>query len=351
MVTHLTLAAEPRYFKSSSVQSRLLGLGLRHTVRPILGMWARLPFDFYPPNVVDHVARLLPVPEGTSWRSVDLGPCSSEWLMAKDVRDVNGGNPGAVLYFHGGAFLTCGLNTHRNLVSRISYASGQPVLNVGYRQMPLEPITESVADGVVAFRWLLDQGYRPEDITIAGDSAGGYLAFSVARAVLDAGWGRPAGVVAISPLLDVDSTRKRNHPNANRCEVFPLNALERFTQVALRTEDRRGISGERVCPVDMPVADMPPSIIQIGSREILMPDAELMANRLVAAGIPCDLQVWEDQVHVFQAAAAWVPEARQAIDEIALFVQSLANGSIAAPAASRKAKKKVARPRVRVASQ
>ena len=143
---------------------------------------------------------------------------------------MHGGNPGAILYFHGGAFLTCGLNTHRNLVSRISYAAGQPVLNVGYRQMPLEPITESVADGVVAFRWLLDQGYRPENITIAGDSAGGYLAFSVARAVIDAGWGRPAGVVAISPLLDVDSTGKRNHRNADRCETFPLNALERFTR-------------------------------------------------------------------------------------------------------------------------
>jgi acetyl esterase/lipase len=349
MVTHLTLAAEPRYFKASSVQSRLLGIGLRHTVRPILGLWARLPFDLFPPNVVDHAARLLPVHEGTSWRTVDLGPCSSEWLQAKDVRDLHGGNHRAILYFHGGAFLTCGLNTHRRLVSGISYAAGQPVLNVGYRQMPAEPITESVADGVVAFRWLLDQGYRPEHITIAGDSAGGYLAFSVARAVLDAGWGRPAGVVAISPLLDVDSTRKRNHRNADRCDLFPLNALERFTELTLRMDTRRGISGQRVCPVNMPLADMPPALIQLGSHEILMPDAELMANRLVAAGIPCDLQIWQRQVHVFQAAAGWVPEARQAIDEIALFIQSVADGSIEAPAA--KAPRKAARPRVRAASR
>jgi acetyl esterase/lipase len=154
--------------------------------------------------------------------------------------------------------------------------------------------------------------------------------------------------VAISPLLDVNSTRKRNHPNAHRCETFPLNALERFTELTLRADDRRGISGQRVCPVDMPLSDMPPSVIQIGSREILMADAELMANRLAAAGIPCDLQVWENQVHVFQVAAAWLPEARRAIDEIALFVQSLADGSIEAPVAARPAKT-VARPRVRAA--
>lgn len=331
MSPRLTLAVEPRYFRGQSLPSKVLGTTLRHTVRPVLGAWSRLPFDVFPPNLIDHVARLLPVPEGTSWRTIDLGPCGAEMVRAPGVSDLHGGNDRVVLYFHGGAFLTCGLNTHRRLVARISGASGQPVLNVGYRQMPYEPIAESVADGVASFAWLVEQGYTAENITIAGDSAGGYLAFSVARAVIDAGHGRPAGVVAISPLLDVDATAKRAHRNASRCQVFPIEALERFTDVALRMDTRRGISGRRVCPVNMPVADLPPALIQIGSREILMADAEVMANRLVSAGVPCELQVWERQVHVFQAAASWVPEARAAIEEIGVFMDALA----AAPAASR----------------
>ncbi|MCW2801204.1 MAG: esterase [Aeromicrobium sp.] len=340
MATHLNLAAEPRYFRGASVQSRLLGFGLRHTVRPVLGLWARLPFDVFPPNFVDHLARLLPVHEGTMWRSVELVSCKSEWLQAKGVADINGDNPSAILYFHGGAFLTCGLNTHRRLVSRISYASEQPVLNVGYRQMPYEPITESVADGVAGFRWLLDQGYLPENITIAGDSAGGYLAFSVARAVMDKGWGRPAGVVAISPLLDFDPSGKLNHRNANRCQTFPMNAVAKLSDVSLRMDTTRGIQGTRVCPVNMPLADMPPALIHIGSREVLMADAELMANRLVSAGVPCELQVWDRQVHVFQAAAGWVPEARFAIEEIGTFVRGLADqeAQVAAPRRARRTK-------------
>lgn len=324
MGTRLTVATEPRVFRGASTQSKLLGLGLRHTVRPLLGLWAHLPFDVFPPNLLEHAARLLPVHEGTSWRHVQLDGCPAEWLRAKGVDDIHDGNRQAILYFHGGAFLTCGLNTHRRLVSRISYASEQPVLNVGYRQMPYEPIAESVADGVVGFQWLLDQGYRPEDITIAGDSAGGYLAFSVARAVMDADLGRPAGVVALSPLLDVDSSHKAAHRNADRCQTFPLKALERFTEVSLRMDTRRGINGQRVCPVNMKVDDLPPTLIQIGSREILLADAELMANRLVQAGVPCDLQVWDRQVHVFQAAASWVPESRAAIEEIGEFVRDLA---------------------------
>lgn len=322
-MAHLTLAAEPQYFWGSSLQSKALGLALRHTVRPMLALWAHLPVEIIPPNLVEHAAKLLPLPAGTSWHRIDLASSKSEWLQAKDVADLKGGNDQAILYFHGGAFLTCGLNTHRRLVSRISFAAGQPVLNVGYRQMPYEPITESVADGVDGFRWLLEQGYLPGNITIAGDSAGGYLAFSVARAVIDRGWGQPAGVVAMSPLLEFDSAGRTAHRNSHRCQVFPLHAVAKLSAMSLRMDDRRGIAGQRVDPVNMPLTDMPPTMIHVGSREVLMADAELMANRLVSAGVPCDLQVWDRQVHVFQAAASWVPEARTAIDEIGSFVRQL----------------------------
>jgi acetyl esterase/lipase len=196
--------------------------------------------------------------------------------------------------------------------------------------MPYEPINESVADGVDGFRWLLDQGYLAENITIAGDSAGGYLAFSVARAVIDKGWGRPSGVVALSPLLDFDPTGKKAHRNANRCQTFPVHAVAKLGDVTLRLDTRRGITAKRVDPVNMPLADMPPALIHVGSREVLMADAELMANRLVSAGVPCDLQVWEKQVHVFQAAASWVPEARLAIEEIGTFVRGLAEREVPA---------------------
>lgn len=323
-MAHLSVAAQPQYFRGASLQSKALGFGLRRGVRPMLGLWAHLPIEVIPPNVVEHAARLLPVHPGTMWRMVDHEPARSEWLQAKGVADIFGGNEHAILYFHGGAFLTCGVNTHRRLVSRISYATGQPVLSVDYRQMPIGTIAEGIEDGLDGFAWLLAQGYRAENITIAGDSAGGYLAFSVARAVIDRGWGRPAGIVAISPLLDFSPTGKAAHRNANRCQAFPAHAVTRLAYLIDRLEQRRGVAGQRVDPVDMHLDDLPPVLIHVGSREFLMADAELMANRLVAAGVPCDLHVWEKQVHVFHAAASWVPEARLAIGEIGTFVRALA---------------------------
>lgn len=322
MTTRLMVAVEPRFFRSSSVQSRLLATALRRTVRPTLALWSHLPFDLYPPNLIDLAAKALPVPDGTHVRRIGVGAAEAEWVTGTDVEEPNAlAGDSVILYLHGGAFITCGLNTHRRLVARISSASGQAVLNLGYRQMPAVSITETVNDGVEAFRWLLDQGFRADRITVAGDSAGGYLAFAIARAVIDAGWGSPAGVVAISPLLDLESTTKRAHRNAHRCDVFPLSALERFSTVAMRRERRDG-TPDRPCPVHMPVDGLPPALIQIGSREILMADAEIMANRLVAAGVPCEFQVWNRQVHVFQAAG-WVPEADRAVTEMALFIRSL----------------------------
>jgi acetyl esterase/lipase len=79
----------------------------------------------------------------------------------------------------------------------------------------------------------------------------------------------------------------------------------------------------------MNVDGLPPALIQIGSREILMPDAEIMANRLVAADIPCEFQVWNRQVHVFQAAAGWLPEAARAVAEIAHFVHAVQHDRLA----------------------
>ncbi len=323
MTTRLTVAVEPRYFRSSSIQSRVLATALRHTIKPILGVWSHLPFDLYPPNLVDHAARLLPTPQGTHWRRVSVGAAVGEWVTGEGVEEANpAAGDGVILYLHGGAFITCGLNTHRGLVSRISSASGQPVLNLAYRQMPDVSITHAINDGIDAFRWLMDQGYTADRITVAGDSAGGYMAFGIARAVIDAGWGQPAAVVASSPLLDLKSDAKRAHRNADRCDLFPLSALERFSKVAMRRERRDG-QPDRPCPVDMDVDGLPPALIQIGSREILMPDAEIMANRLVAGGIPCEFQVWSRQVHVFQAAAGWLPEAARAVNEVAHFIRTV----------------------------
>lgn len=320
MTLRLSVATKPRFFAGASLRSQLLGFTVRRTVRPLIGLWTHLPFMYWPPNMIDLAASVLPVPSGTRWESVQLADCRAEWIRAKGVQGKR-----VVLYMHGGAFMSCGMNTHRRMAARISAAADAAVFSIDYRMMPRDPIASSVIDGVHGYQWLLDNGYKGDQVTIAGDSAGGYLAFAVARAAIDEGLEGPAGVVALSPLLDFDSRGKLSHPNANRCQTFPSHAFTRLHSVADEIDGRHMVDGipiPRVAPVDMELSDLPPTLIQVGSREILLADAELMAHRLVAAGVPCDLQIWDRQVHVFQAAAAWIPEGRRAIAEIADFIRA-----------------------------
>jgi acetyl esterase/lipase len=161
-------------------------------------------------------------------------------------------------------------------------------------------------------------------VLIMGDSAGGYLTFQIALAAEAAGLPMPAGLVAMSPLIDFDGTAKIEAGSAATCAVFPLNCFDGLARVVMRAARR---AGEAHALPDSPSAaalhGLPPSLIQASTAEMVHPDAESMAAALTAAGVDCELQVWDHQVHVFQAAAGFLPEADQALDEIADFVDEV----------------------------
>jgi acetyl esterase/lipase len=302
-----------------SLGSRALATYLQLTVRPFLSVWARAPKLPWPMGLVDYAGMLVPPLKGTQVNKIMLADCEAEWIRAEGVS-----NHRVVLYLHGGAFVCCGLNTHRRLTSRVSQAVDGPVLSVDYRMMPRNPIAHAVEDGVDGYRYLLDSGYRPDQIIIAGESAGGYLAFMVALMLRDLDMPTPAGIVTMSPLTDMDPTRKLEHENSSRCAVFPAHAVPALTVLADRVEARIVVEGERgprVSPVDADLVGLPPVLIQAGSTEMVLADAELMADRLDQAGVDCELQVWEDQVHVFQAAD-FLPEAHRALRKLGTFAKA-----------------------------
>ena len=138
--------------------------------------------------------------------------------------------------------------------------------------------------------------------------------------------GTPAGVVAVSPLTDADPAGKLGHRNARRCSMLTCGALSVFARYLRRAQlqERRGhSSGQVVSPVDADLSSFPPVSIHASSDELLFPDAELMAQRLDAAGIRCDLHLWEGQIHAFPVAADVLPEGRRAIRYIGDFVKEV----------------------------
>src|ERR1700753_3847742 len=106
-----------------SLRARVVYAAARLMLRPLLTYWPLNPLGMVPLPLVDGIADLLPNPHGTEFERVEFPRFRGEWARAEGVEQ-----DGAVLYFHGGAFIACGLATHRHEVAKISESSGLPVL-------------------------------------------------------------------------------------------------------------------------------------------------------------------------------------------------------------------------------
>ncbi|MCE5291464.1 MAG: alpha/beta hydrolase [Nocardiaceae bacterium] len=294
-------------FVGESPQLRMVDCALRLTVKTFLRLWALTASFPWPAHIVDHAGRILTRAEGVSETRVGLPGCTAT-LYTPETTD----SDRCVLYLHGGAFLVGGRHLHRNMIGRIAERMSAPVLAVNYRKLPRHTISDAVEDCVAGYLYLLEQGIPADRITVMGDSAGGYLSLVLGSVLRDNGLPQPGAIVAMSPLTDVDHSAKLAAPT--NCALFPSSAAIAFTKLMSR---RAG--GQLVSPVLANLTEFPPTLLHVGRREYLYPDALLMAKRLRSAGRTCHLHTWDTAVHIFQAAAH-TPEAVHAIDDIVDFV-------------------------------
>jgi acetyl esterase/lipase len=174
------------------------------------------------------------------------------------------GSRRVVLYIHGGGFLTCGANTHDRLVTKLSEYADTPVLVMNYRMMPKHSIGESIDDCYDGYRWLRGGGYGPEQIVLAGDSAGGYLSIALAQRLLNEGE-ELAAIVCMSPLMQISKAPKQAHPNIRSDAMFCAKAFDAFVELIAKAAARRrtmdGRPEEIYEPLDHIEAGLPPTLI------------------------------------------------------------------------------------------
>ena len=160
-------AIERRIHHRHSPQSIAVSWASRLIVKNAVRAWTMQPNLHWPLEYVDGLAGLFPrVRSSAQIEPVRLEHCTAEWVRAPGASFRR-----AILYLHGGAFLTCGLNTHRSLVTRLSRAADAGVLTVGYRKLPSHRIADAIDDAMSGLRWLQQRGYDADQIVVAGDSA------------------------------------------------------------------------------------------------------------------------------------------------------------------------------------
>jgi len=261
----------------------------------------------------EQVTSFFPVPADVRCEPVDAGGVPAEWIMTPQATAER-----VVFYLHGGGYTTGSVNTHRELISRLSRAAGARVLAIDYRLGPEHPFPAAVEDATTAYRWLLGNGVEPTRIIIAGDSAGGGLTVATLVALRDAGGPLPAAGVCLSPWVDLEGI---GESMTTKAEADPM--VQRGHLLAMAKAYLGGANPRTplAAPLYADLTGLPPLLIQVGTAETLLDDSTRLAERARSAGVGVVLEPWEDMIHVWHFFASMLPEGQQALDRVGEFIR------------------------------
>lgn len=261
----------------------------------------------------ERVMDQLPVPQPIDCRRVNAGGVPAEWIAAPESDAAR-----ATLYLHGGGYIIGSVRTHRGLMAGLSAAAGAPVLGLEYRLAPEHPFPAAVEDAVAAYHWLLQQGYAPERLAIAGDSAGGGLAVAAGVVARYLGLPLPAAIVCFSPWTDFEGLGDSMTAKAAVDPLVGRDNLEVFGGLYLNGRDRRA---PLAAPLYADLRGLPPMLVQVGECETLLDDSTRLAAAAQSAGVAVELDIWPDMIHVWQLFAPVLPEGRQALEQAGEFIR------------------------------
>lgn len=230
---------------------------------------------------------------GLVWEPFTLAGMDAAWMrLSREHRRRR-----VILYCHGGGYTSGGLGFSKVLASKLTRATGMDTLAFDYRLAPEHPYPAAVEDALTAWGHLESLGIAPGDIVLAGDSAGGNLAMVLCLKLREAGRGLPGALLLMSPWTDMTASGESLR---GRAGIDPVLTPEYMYAVREAYAGGLDPSDCLLSPLFADFAGFPPALIQVGTHEILYSDAERLAERMLAAGADCRLEVWENMWHDFQ---------------------------------------------------
>lgn len=300
-----------------SLRSRCIIWLMRRFLRPWLSRVIRGSDDRIARTQLWFAARVCEDTSGLPLDYTALGRVPGHFLG--DVRDTG---KAAILYLHGGAFILPAVpEEHVRFVGRLCRELDAVGFLPDYRLAPFHKFPAALDDCERAYRALLDLGFAPERILLAGESAGGNLLFGVLQRIRRNGWGMPSCAVAISPATEIG--RIHAPPSralkARRDPILPIAVLQRINAMYAGDWDA---SDPELSPLYADCKGFPPLYFIASDGEVLLDDTVLMARRARAAGVAVKLDVWPLLPHAFPLMESFLPEARGARADIAAFMRA-----------------------------
>lgn len=228
---------------------------------------------------------------------VAFTPCSLGGVPAEEVRRRVGRTaPDAtILYLHGGGYVAGSPRTHRPVTAALARQGLARVVALDYRLAPEHPHPAALDDAVEAVLALLGGGQEPERVALAGDSAGGGLALATMVALRNRGLAQPGCAWLVSPWTDLTRPAEGGRP----CPPDAILSSASLARSAALYAGAHDLDGPLISPAGADLRGLPPTLIQIGAREMLIDDALAVARAAAFANVSLTLEVLPDMGHSY----------------------------------------------------
>ena len=258
---------------------------------------------------------MLPLPLGVSFQAVTDGEVRGVWSETPDAaRDR------VVLYFHGGGYYAGSARSWRLMSGEIGRVAKVRSFSVDYRLAPQHPYPAALDAGMVAYRWLLDQGCQADKLVVAGDSSGAGLAVAVMLRVRDAGLPLPAGAYLISPWVDLEVTQESIELKAGVDPIGTRAGLEQSAAWYLQGQSARNPLVSPIHASGAALSGFPPVLIHVASHDIMLDEGLRLARQFAVADVSTKVEMWPQYFHAFQLWHARLAAARAALAAAAVFI-------------------------------
>ena len=258
----------------------------------------------------DAMLSATPPPAEATIESIKIGDMDADWVSMPGAAQDK-----AVLYFHGGGYVIGSNVGYREFASRMSQACGAKVLVIDYRLAPEHPFPAAVEDATAAYQYILDSGIQASHIMIAGDSAGGGLTLATQVALRDKGVTLPSCAVSFSPWVDLEASGDSYQPGAIDDPMIDVEGLRTMGLQYAEADIRNPLAA----PLYANLEGLPPQLIFVGTREMLLDDATRLADNARSAGVDTELVVEQDLVHVWPVFPG-LPEGVKTLEHVSGFV-------------------------------
>lgn len=249
-------------------------------------------------------------PGGVDYLEVEVAGRPALWAVPRGSAEDR-----VIFSVHGGGGVSGSIYTHRKLFGHLAKAFGARALLIEYSQeahpVPLE-------DTTAAYRWLLEQGVQARHIAVVGDSIGGWLSVSTLLRARELGLPVAAALMLMSPWVDMTVSNETFETNRETEEFFYKELVSGLASLYLAGADPKDPLSS---PLYADLSGLPPTSIQVGGDETLLGESLEFEEKARKAGVDVQVEVFPEQLHTFQMAAGYSPEADDAIQKLAAWVR------------------------------